>query len=165
MKKNLNLLVALLIIGCTGSPEPPIELGGPWFFLADSNQVGISDAWFAQDDDFTRGDIISPGKNWENLLNFDYDGVGWYFCEFSYPPRTQQIALVLRTFDDSVKIWLNGQVVGAGPELMKIELTPFILQGKNRLAIQVTDLAGPGGLQHPVKLVAFRNPREFEAIQ
>ncbi|MBD3290247.1 hypothetical protein GF337_15685, partial [candidate division KSB1 bacterium] len=66
--------------------------------------------------------------------------------------------------DDNAIIWLNekkvGEHYGANSEF-KLNLTPHILKGENRLAILVEDTGGPGGLNGSVTIIPFQEKEDL----
>jgi hypothetical protein len=156
------------------------NLNGAWRFATDPRAVGEADGWALPEfDDADWRTLRAPGF-WEpqgvteprpgqtpqpahpQMRYTDYDGVAWYRRQVTVPAAWAGKPLVLRLgqVDDQDRSFVNGRLVGAtGPGIERAVLqdrrydvpSELVRYGEvNTVAVRVTDLGGPGGLQGPM---------------
>ena len=156
------------------------NLNGAWRFATDPQDVGEQAGWAKPAfDDSAWKTLDAPGL-WEpqgvtdprpgaepipttpRMRYTDYDGVAWYRRQVIVPAAWAGKPLVIRLgqVDDEDRTFVNGQLVGAiGPgieravvEWRQYDVSPELVRyGEvNTIAVRVTDLGGPGGLQGPL---------------
>jgi hypothetical protein len=156
------------------------NLNGAWRFATDPRAVGEADGWALPEfDDAGWRTLRAPGF-WEpqgvteprpgqapqpahpQMRYTDYDGVAWYRRRVTVPAAWAGKPLVLRLgqVDDQDRSFINGRLVGAtGPgieravlQIRRYDVPPELVRyGEvNTVAVRVTDLGGPGGLQGPM---------------
>lgn len=72
----------------------------------------------------------------------EYNPVGSYIREFELDPglKGERICITFEGVEQALYLWLNGQFVGYGEDSFTpsdFDLTPYIREGKNRLAVEV----------------------------
>lgn len=139
-----------------------ISLNGVWKFCYSENPATTPEGFFQTGfDDKKWGNIKVPG-NWEmqgygdpmfrNVsqpfktdplkVPHDYNPVGSYRTTFSIPANWngKQVFLRMDGSTSATFVWLNGKEVGynqGANEPAEYNLTPFLVKGKNTLAVQV----------------------------
>ncbi len=139
-----------------------ISLNGVWKFQYSENPASTPTGFFqTKFDDKKWGTITVPG-NWEmqgygdpmfrNVAQpfksnppkvpHDYNPVGSYRTAFTIPAnwKGKQIFLRMDGSTSATFVWLNGKEVGynqGANEPAEYNLTPFLMSGKNTLAVQV----------------------------
>ena len=150
-------------------------LPAAWYFQWDPHDVGEKQGWFEAKFDprkatwprtqiyrwWERNDI---GKKWKAEHGKDYDGVAWYRTRFTPPalPKGARAKLLFGAVDESCKVWVNGRFVGEHPFVkpddwkipFEFDVTDFLVEGQNQIAVRVVDNAGAGGIWKLVWLLA-----------
>ena len=151
---------------------PDIQLEGYWKF-----KTGDDMTWrLPGHDDQDWQQITVPGY-WEDQIQGNYDGFGWYRKQFSVSPSAEgkRYVLMLGKIDDIDEVYINGQLVGktgemhASPSLMRVGWqhnqerfyyldAQAIIPGQiNTIAVRVYDAMGGGGIYAgPVGLVELK---------
>lgn len=132
-----------------------------WRLMADPDDVGRDQGWFAVDFDDSAWTPIEIEQFWGDAG--PESGVAWYRLTFDLPARAQpeRAQLDFQAVDESAWVWVNGQFVGAhdrGPEGWE---TPFRLDvtdkliwgGKDQITVRVLNTAMAGGIWKPVSIV------------
>lgn len=112
-----------------------------------------AEQWRAADLDDSDWDRIAVDRNWEASGYDGMDGIAWYRSAFTLSAEEAKagIALGVGQVDDSDITYVNGQAVGHTEQrwnLPRVYRVPAaaLHAGVNRIAVQVTDLSGGGGL-------------------
>ena len=132
--------------------EDWLNLNGPWKFRFDKQDVGLSEKWFEQGNDFEKT-ILVP-FSWGSKLSqvSDEADIAWYAKTAKIPStwKGKRIFFVVGACDWKTTVWLNGQEIGShqgGYTPFAFELTPRAQAGDEcRLALRVDDT------DHPFKL-------------
>lgn len=156
----------------------PGNLHGEWRFRTDPDDAGEAQGWQRADHDDSAWRTIAVPGYWEPqgvtdprpgrpptppagaVRYTDYDGVAWYRTRVTLPPawRGRPLELHLAQVDDQDRSYVNGTLVGeTGPgveqpvAVWRRYPVPAELAGESLvIAVRVTDLGGPGGLQGPM---------------
>ena len=135
--------------------SPDVDIAGTWKL-----KVGDDDDWAKPSFDDSRWKEVRVPADWETQGHKDYDGVGWYRIEFTYPAayRGQDMVLLVGRIDDVDETYLNGERVGRtggrrvrGDEYQKLRAYAVPADvinagGKNVLAVRVYDNFLNGGI-------------------
>ena len=154
----------------------PIALLPPaWYFQFDPKDEGEKAGWFslgfnAWRKQWPRALVYrwwernGVGIDWKKKHGEDYDGVAWYRARFTPPelPAGKRIKLLFGAVDEACKVWLNGKFVGEHPYVnpddwktpFEFDVTEFLVEGTNHIAVRVVDNAGMGGIWKLVWLLA-----------
>lgn len=132
-----------------------------WRLMADPDDVGRDQGWFAVDFDDSAWAPIAIEQFWGDAG--PDPGVAWYRLSFDLPARAapERAQLDFQAVDESAWVWLNGQFVGEhdlGPVGWE---TPFRLNatdkliwgGRNQITVRVLNTAMAGGIWKPVSIV------------
>ncbi|WP_425510894.1 sialate O-acetylesterase [Xanthomonas albilineans] len=110
-------------------------------------------AWRAADLDDSQWDSIPVERTWESSGYEGMDGIAWYRTSFTLSAAEAKAGIVLGVgkVDDSDVTYVNGQQVGSTENRWnqaRVYPVPatVLKPGVNRIAVQVTDLGGGGGL-------------------
>ena len=159
MKKYVFVIIILIwFCNCTNKHENQIRLPGPWFFKIDQGKTGIQQKWFQTKQSLAELKTVEQLGFWESFAGSEYDGWGWYFIDFPYSGKFKKAALSFESVDDNAIVWLNGRKAGehqGANNAFKIDVTPFIKTGVNRLTVLIEDTGGFGGLTGAIELVPF----------
>lgn len=144
-------------------------LDGIWKLRKDPKDRGLEEGWMKpglEDQGWLRS---RTGVHWEKAGLPHYDGIAWYRKTFVPPPwwrKGTPLHLVFEGVDDSYILFLNGRRVAAfgDPETgetvwlvrTSAEISPFLHEGANILALRVVDHGGAGGLHRRVYLSSGR---------
>ncbi len=165
MDKRLFFITFLMLFAaCTSQSDQPLLLTNDWHFLVDAEDTGIENAFFADDFSINKLQLVNVPDTWDSHTPADYDGRGWYFTDFAYEGQFPKAALYVKSVDDNAVIWLNGEQAGehhGANREFKLDITPYIRTGKNRLAIMVEDTGGPGGLNGSVSVVPYQEKEDL----
>ncbi len=145
-----------------------VELPDQWMFRTDPEDVGITEEWFADGGSLKKFKPISISEIWEKQWPGNYDGYAWYVTDVVIPETTdKQVWLLFGAVDDSWKVWLVGNYIGASkgtPEEIWDKPAALNITGKYppglkiRLAVRVHDQARAGGIWRPVTIVTTDRP-------
>lgn len=142
------------------------DLNGEWFFHYAKNREETIPDFFAQDVDCRSWDRITvpghiqmQGYGAPQYVNYQYpwDGteavktgqvpekynpVGSYVTYFTLPEAWagKRVYISFQGAESGLAVWLNGRYVGYGEDGFTpsdFELTPFLTEGENKLAVQV----------------------------
>ncbi|UYB50634.1 beta galactosidase jelly roll domain-containing protein [Xanthomonas sp. AM6] len=112
-----------------------------------------AEQWRAADLDDHDWDSIPVDRNWEASGYDGMDGIAWYRTSFTLSAAEAKAGITLGVgqIDDSDVTYVNGQPVGRTEKqwnLPRVYRVPaaVLKAGVNRIAVQVTDLSGGGGL-------------------
>ncbi|MBN6104633.1 beta galactosidase jelly roll domain-containing protein [Xanthomonas sp. CFBP 8703] len=112
-----------------------------------------AEQWRAADLDDSDWDRIAVDRNWEASGYDGMDGIAWYRTAFTLSAEEAEAGITLGVgqVDDSDITYVNGQPVGHTEQrwnLPRVYRVPAaaLHAGVNRIAVQVTDLSGGGGL-------------------
>ncbi len=140
-----------------------------WRFREDSYRRGDLEGWHRPEFDTDDWKIVETGKVWESFLGAPYVGAGWYRLELTAPDNLDGRAVYLRFdgVDESCWLWVNGEYAGRhhiGPEgwnaVFRLEITPYLQEGKNLLAVRVMNTAFAGGIYRPVSMEIYEEKNE-----
>jgi len=140
-----------------------LELPEQWLFKPDPDGAGEDERWFAQaPDDSWRP--ISIHSAWEGQGYEAYDGYAWYSVEVDVPAvDAQRVWLVFEAVDETFKLWINGEYVGASEgdpgvlwdKPVAVDVTGRFDPGaKNRVVVRVHDSRYAGGIWKPARITA-----------
>jgi sialate O-acetylesterase len=107
--------------------------------------------------DDSKWKAVDPTKVWENQGYRGFNGVAWYRKSFNLDKNQAQsdIVLSLGRIDDSDVCWVNGVEVGSTNlwTSNRFYTVPasILKEGKNIIAIKITDTGGGGGMYSPAK--------------
>ena len=95
-------------------------------------------------------DSLDELGSWVWVPAQDYAGTAQFRGEFEIPAGAKlKTARLSITADDAFTVWLNGEKLGSGEswtQLRQFDVTEKLHDGKNHLAVEVTNGGGPGGL-------------------
>src|ERR1700676_1673487 len=156
------------------APET-VSLCGPWWFRADSANVGVEQRWFATDDSIGDWRRVNVPFTWQVDPAFtNYRGVAWYRRTFDAASEWQNSAtrIEFEAVFHTATIWVNselaGEHVGKGYTAFTLDITHLLRWGKaNTIAVRVdnafndhmvprgrsSDWAHDGGIFRPVQLL------------
>lgn len=155
------------------------NLEGSWLFRTDPEEVGEEEGWQRPDfDDSDWRKLNAPGyweqqgvtdprpgqapKPKDGTRFTDYDGTAWYRLRFVLPAKWagQDLVLYLGKVDDYDRVFLNGELVGHTPRDVgdavhrqrryRVPGQVARFGAENVLAVEVTDVGGPGGIMGPL---------------
>lgn len=137
-------------------------LNGKWSFHFSENPRERPFYFFKDDFDYRDWDIIDVPSNWEMLgygipvyldegyafkpnppfVPNDDNPVGSYRHEFHIPPlwKDREVFIHFGAVSSAFYVWVNGQMVGYSEDSKSpadFNITPFITNGKNSLAVEV----------------------------
>lgn len=132
-----------------------------WRLMADPDDVGRDQGWFAVDFDDRAWAPIAIEQFWGEAG--PDPGIGWYRLRFDLPAREapERAQLDFQAVDESAWVWVNGQFVGEhdlGPvgweTPFRLEVTDkLIWGGSNQITVRVLNSAMAGGIWKPVSIV------------
>lgn len=143
--------------------EPfPLPFGG-WRFALDEDDRGEEAGWFAVEfDDSAWRDDVAIAENWQDFLDDDYVGVGWYRITVDLPgfEGWDKAYLDFQAVDESARVWMNGEFVGEhdiGPDGWDVpfvfEVTDRIRPGReNQITVKAWNTRSAGGITRPASL-------------
>lgn len=164
--KNLFFFMLIFTINCSGQDMKNVySLGGQWFYKLDPEKIGINQKWFEQGNVVFDGSLKVP-EFFELQIEKEFDGWVWYFNEFNFTNLNKEKALAIffEGVDDDATVWINGKFVGEHKgysERFYFDVSNFIQDGKNFIAVIVSDHGGPGGIYKPVYLRYYTNEKEL----
>ncbi len=125
-----------------------LSLDGEWRLALDPGDTGLRDQWYAANRALDTIAVRVPSV-WD-LWVPDYDGVGWYFREFSLSPEwpLQHVELHFDAVDYYAEVWLNGIRLGdheGGYTPFSFVVTSHLRAAGNLLAVRVIDPHGEDG--------------------
>jgi beta-galactosidase len=100
--------------------------------------VNLPHDWAPKGPFYTEPDAVIGG----NMGRLPIQGIGWYRRKFSITPADKGKSIYL-DIDGAMSyavVWLNGRLVGGWPygyASFRVDLTPYITEGDNQLAIRV----------------------------
>ncbi len=127
------------------------SLDGKWELVLDPKDEGILGKWYYKDN-APPGIPVEVPSVWDIWVP-DYDGVGWYFKEFSFSDDLQEKVweICFEAADYYAECWLNGRYLGdheGGYTPFRLLATDALKIGKNLLAVRVVDPHGTEGYKH-----------------
>lgn len=153
-----------------------------WRFRPDPEEVGIREEWFRISPGGLKDwDLMATHIYWETAKSTrlpypsdelkeqmaDYDGLAWYAQVLAVPPewRDRQVFVFFGAVDESCRVYANGRLAGERRyQQSGDESTPFAVDitsqmdwtrpGQTRVAVQVEDRSGAGGIWRQVFLVS-----------
>lgn len=166
MKSPRYLIIFLFasVFQCASHSDDPIRLAHNWYFQIDSIDVGIAKKYFAENFEISNSQQVYVPEYWDDYTPKDYDGTGWYFTEFEFKDQFNKAALRCESVDDDATIWLNGEQVGqqsGANREFKLDVTPYLRSGTNRLTVRIEDHGGPGGLNGAVDIISFETTEDL----
>ena len=139
-----------------------LSLPDRWLFRIDPEHVGEKERWFDVSTDVTPFRPISTSRNWEVQGVGSYNGHAWYLTDVVIPPTIAgRVWLLFGAVDETWKVWIDGKYIGASTGMpgeiwdqpATIEITGKYPPGRKvRLAVQVHDSTGAGGIWKPVRI-------------
>ncbi|HPO14993.1 MAG TPA: glycoside hydrolase family 2 TIM barrel-domain containing protein [Candidatus Hydrogenedentes bacterium] len=143
-----------------------LSLDGEWRLALDPGDTGLREQWFAQTARQESIPVRVPSV-WD-LWVPDYDGVGWYFREFSIDPAwsSQHVELHFEAADYYAEVWLNGIRLGeheGGYTPFSFVVTPHLRESANLLSVRIIDPHGENGYGdfHPKEFPASKEGGYF----
>ena len=155
-KRFVLLALGAVLLACQSSNNSK-RIGidnDTWLFAFDSSNVGIEQHWYS-DSASRSGWTRSRSGYWPDIDGRDYDGAGWYASTFTIQDTADRQAIFFGGVDDNAEVWIDGTHLGSHEgydESFYFEL-PRLRSGEHTVVVRVLDLAGPGGLYKPVKVV------------
>ena len=152
--------------------SPDIDLEGYWKFHKGDDPEWANSAF--KDDNWDQ--IAVPGI-WEDQLDRDYNGFGWYRKSFKAPASKEgkRYVLMLGKIDDLDEVFINGKKVGhtgeihnnphainvydeySRPRYYYLSEDDIVSGAVNTIAVRVFDKHGEGGIYSgPVGLIELR---------
>jgi hypothetical protein len=157
--------------------QQPIELTGPWTFAAEDDNAVVVKSWLAtaegdadpsryvaRDIDDSTWDRIVAGA-WAYQLpaepTQEWPIPVWYRISFDVDDVPSKLSLLIDGFSgDEPSVWLNGRKASATParsridaQIKELDLTGFVVAGRNVLAIRLVLGDATCGLVDHIKLV------------
>ncbi len=147
-----------------------------WSFKADPEDIGRRNKWFHPDNFKSAewGTMLVTSPWGQQMLSDDpydpgtveYHGTGWYATLFSLeekPGEGESLWLKFGSVDESCRVYVNGVLIGeqvfdgqvdadAWRKPRRFEISDYVAEGVNFLAVEVQALAGQGGITRPVYL-------------
>ena len=180
MKRKWIVALVFLVfaVGCQQSHAPKtIDLSENWKFSPDTQNVGMSEKWYAVDFDDSNWDTLNAGVRWEDQGYPDLDGTAWYRKSILIPAdwKGKTVWMKFRGVNDAYTLFVNGVSVDtfgmahhsyAGRPSI-VDVTKQIEYGKpNVIAIKVVDWGNSGGLwRRPVLITIDKSQtRLFEPL-
>jgi alpha-L-rhamnosidase len=166
-------------LSAAGRPPPdPVILDGPWAFRAEDDNALVVKTWLARAEvagdpqdvyaapavDESRWAPVVAGA-WAYQLSAEPDGPWpipvWYRIPFDVDEVPHRLALIVDGFGGSqALVTLGGHEVTSKPvrsavdaQMKELDLTPWVREGRNVLAIRLVLDGATGGLVDHVKLV------------
>ncbi len=161
MKKLFTILLATLLLGDIAAAKPPkpsryhLLMDRSWRFLL-GDDTNASKAAF---DDASWRQLDLP-HDWSIEGEFNKDaptgggggylptGIGWYRKQFSLPGwvNGKQVSIQFDGVYMNSEVWINGHYLGKRPNgyiSFVYDLTPYLVKGKNTLAVRVDNSEQP----------------------
>jgi sialate O-acetylesterase len=93
--------------------EKEIDISGDWLFQADTNNVGLSEKWYAENFDDKNWDTLDAGIRWEEQGFEELDNYGWYRKRVALPKAWQggEIWIKFGGVNDEYELFVNGKSV------------------------------------------------------
>ena len=91
-----------------------VDLGGPWGFGYDDDNVGLDQRWFEQPERFDRTITVPfcPESELSGINDKSYHPYLWYRKTFTQrPPEGGRLLLHFGAVDYSARVWVNGNLV------------------------------------------------------
>lgn len=131
-----------------------------WDFRADPEDVGAREKWYAEGASTKDWRKLSVIAAWENQLNDEYDGIGWYRATAEAPTVREghRLWLEFGAIDESCWVYVNGREAGrqiydthiddnAWEKPRRFDITSLVRPGTTNLfVVKVQDLHGQGGI-------------------
>ncbi|MBN8704359.1 MAG: family 10 glycosylhydrolase [Bacteroidetes bacterium] len=160
------LLSMILIAGCMKEKREMItlDLGGTWKFKIDSSATGEQKKWHLSETDHSKWDTVKVPENWDSYGIETYDGVAWFWREFTLPETKEKLAVVFDAVDDDAVVFINETKVGnheGWGRKFYFDITSAVKPGVNTIAVRVNDIEGPGGINKPVTIRSFENDADL----
>ena len=137
-----------------------------WHFQLDDKGMGEQRGWHAAGFDDSQWPEIEIRQFWERQGHAyqHYDGTAWYRTEFSFAglPEDKLVYLAFGAVNDDANVSVNGQRVtiadvGRQGKRFLVDVTNMLKTSDvNKVAVQVTEEKGLGGIWKNVKLVTER---------
>lgn len=126
-------------------------------FLSRSENIGISDKWFAIDFDDSQWNILQAGDRWENQGHPNLDSLGWYRKNVDIPKawEEKEVWIKFAAVNDAYTLFINGERVSFfGEAKISVASRPTFTEiskkldfgATNQITLQVNDWGGSGGL-------------------
>ena len=158
MKLILIVFILAVSLSCVNSnSQKTIDLVKNWKFSPDTDNIGVSEKWFALGFDDSKWDILNAGIRWEDQGHPDLDGNAWYRKTVVIPNdwKGKDIWIKFGAVNDAYDLFINGEQVssfGAAnitfadkPSFTKV--TEKINCGEsNLITVKVNDWGNSGGL-------------------
>ena len=130
------------------SPREFLSLDGEWRLALDPEDAGVGERWF---EGAGHGDALTVRvpSVWDRWVP-DYDGVGWYFREFTVEASwgDRHVEVHFEAADYYAEVWLNGARLGeheGGYTPFSFPVGGHLCEGTNRLAVRIVDPHGEEG--------------------
>jgi len=130
-----------------------------WQFRLDPQRRGDEEKWYTPAAPSEGWGKMAITSWWEEQLDRDYDGIGWYRVTADVPPVPPgtRLWLELGAVDESCWVYVNGEPAGAQTydsrvdddawrKPRRFDITPHVRAGENVIVVKVQDLAGMGGI-------------------
>ncbi|TAK26381.1 MAG: hypothetical protein EPO26_00155 [Chloroflexota bacterium] len=117
------------------------DLNGVWLFAPDPANVGKDERWMSGPERAPSSREVVVPSVWEETLP-DYDGVAWYWRDFTLEQAELRSASRLRFGAVSyfAEVWLNGEFVGShegGFTPFELGVAACLRSGTNRITVRV----------------------------
>ena len=130
-----------------------------WGFRLDPEGRGEREKWYQPAATSDAWQQMSITSWWEDQLNREYDGIGWYRTTVKAPPvpAGNRLWIEFGAVDESCWVYVNGTQAGAQIYDSKVDddawrkprrfdITPHVQPGENLLVVKVRDLFGMGAI-------------------
>jgi len=131
-------------------------LDGPWRFIHDPDDIGVTERWFDPHAEFTNTIIVpNPPESPASGISQDVTGPIWYRRDFDHRPQDGgRLLLHFEGVDHLASVWVNSTHVGdheGSQSRFTVDITDAVRPGTNTLVVRaidsVTDLEQPRGKQ------------------
>ncbi|WP_082120855.1 glycoside hydrolase family 2 protein [Dyella japonica] len=146
----LAMLCSMLLWPAAGHAQLRIDLDHDWRFRTDAADAGVTAGWPGAMPAETRQ--VDVPHTWNIGKDDDYEGVAWYFKNFTVPASMLSSHVELHfgaTFYRS-RVWVNGVEVGGhegGHTAYALDISRQLRAGENRIAVRLDNR--PGGATIP----------------
>lgn len=142
-----------------------VELSNEWRFAPDHDDVGMGQGWFASDFDDRQWATIRSDRGWEPQGFEGYDGYGWYRQVLDVSEdllARDDLRMLFLAVDEQAWVFINGEktfehttastglsVAALWRQPFMFDPRPWLMPGRNLLAVRVHDSMMQGGIWRP----------------
>lgn len=165
MKKELWLLMWILLVSGFAVASEKVTLNGAWNFKTDPYNRGEIDVWYNPDTKYRNWDNMEVPGNWDLYNEYaEYVGNAWYSRSFDVKDewKGQAVRLVFQSVYNDCKVWVNGNKIGEnhfGFLPFEFDISDHLNYGeKNQITVLVNNVFKRGaiwnwgGIRRPVWL-------------